>query len=248
MSMVIDELVSTETTTDELKGELKDLKSHILSSMTKVAPSVVAKSNKSQSPNRGPGLPQESTGQVPVPSAPPCSDPSPVGPGGSQSKRRRKTIPKNFTCHICGNVSYSKKQELEDHMSRDHDVGPPIQCPHCQKPFKQTKRRDEYVRTVHEKKYNYWCEGCQYGTQSKLSYEEHLGQNHPEQVAQEYKCSLCSKVCKGPISLKRHMQFRLCTMKKKFQCDVCKKFYKTTAGLNLHKETEHDNKANRPAC
>ena len=133
-------------------------------------------------------------------------------------------------------------------MSRDHDVEPPIQCPHCQKPFKQTKTKDEHVRTVHEKKYNYWCEGCQYGTQSKLSYEEHLGQNHPEQVTQEYKCSLCSKVCKGPISLKRHMQFRLCTMKKKFQCDVCKKFYKTTAGLNLHKETEHGNKANRPVC
>ena len=70
---VIDELVSAETTTDELKGELKDLKSHIMSSMTKVAPSVVAKWNKSQPPNRGPGLPQESTGQVPVPSAPPLS-------------------------------------------------------------------------------------------------------------------------------------------------------------------------------
>ena len=87
--------------------------------------------------------------------------------------------------------------------------------------------------------------GCQYGAQSKLSYEEHMGQNHPDQVPKEYKCQWCSKVCKGPISLKRHQQFRLCT-KKKFQCDICKKFYKTTEGLNFHKESEHGNKANRP--
>ena len=80
---------------------------------------------------------------------------------------------------------------------------------------------------------NYWCEGCQYGTQSKLCYQEHMGKNHPDQVTEIYKCDWCKKICKGPISLKKHQQFKLCTLPKKFQCDICKKIYKTTSGLNL---------------
>ena len=102
------------------------------------------------------------------------------------------------------------------------------------------------MKTVHERKYNYVCEPCTYGTQSKMSYEDHMAQKHTEQVIIQYKSEWYLKLCKGHISLKKHQKFKLCTLKKIFQCDMYKKFYKTTVGLNYYKQTEHENQANRP--
>ena len=57
---IIDELLGTDTSSDDLKAELTVLKGNMLTSLKKVAPSVVDKWEKTQPPNWGPGLPQES--------------------------------------------------------------------------------------------------------------------------------------------------------------------------------------------
>ena len=140
---IIDELLGTDTSSDDLKAELTVLKGNMLTSLKKVAPSV-DKWEKTQPPNWGPGLPQESQSQVPLASGLSPSDPQPShGPQSQTVKRRKRTISKIFTCQICGNVAYAKKSELEDHMLREHNVWPPIVCPHC-----QSKTRDEHVKTV----------------------------------------------------------------------------------------------------
>ena len=73
---VIDELLSTDSTTDELKNELQILKGNVMTSLKKVAPTVVRNWEKTHPPNRGPGLHQEGGSQVSLPPAPSGPDPS----------------------------------------------------------------------------------------------------------------------------------------------------------------------------
>ena len=96
---IINELLGTDISSQELKDELTVLKTGIVTSLKKVAPLVVDRWQKAQPPNWGPGLPQESRSHVPLPSGPPVpsSDPQTSQDTPAETaKKRKRTIPKKL--------------------------------------------------------------------------------------------------------------------------------------------------------
>ena len=95
---VIDELLSTDSTTDDFKNELEILKGNVMTFLKKVAPTVVSNWEKTHPPNRGPGLPQEGGCQVSLLSCSFWPNPSvPCPPAiGPTAKRRKRSIPQKF--------------------------------------------------------------------------------------------------------------------------------------------------------
>ena len=204
-------------------------------------------------------LPSSSTGAVPPQSGSVADQPAQQQQSGQpdaaegeegeppepepQPKTRKKHI-----CHHCGKVC-SKTNDLTGHLWKHHHEGEPIQCnrPPCkERDFSSKGALKKHVDTVHKKKFPYNCSDCSYGTRSYKYYVEHRIVKHDVHMVHKktreprhYICKDCDKKCRGPASLAKHVQRKMCTVQKRFQCSQCLKLYKTKDKRDEHLKNAH---------
>lgn len=89
----------------------------------------------------------------------------------------------------------------------------------------------------HSGKTLYQCKLCQKGFIQYASWSKHMEFTH-KQYKEIITCHHCGKLIKGSGSFKRHLKSH--SDIRKFQCDICKKMYKTKCTLQNHMNTHKD--------
>ena len=212
---------------------------------------------KRYSTHRGPAIVDPSGVDVPLPPGsedpPPSSSSTPAAPAVQGKKKGRK----GFTCAECGITKY-RKLDFEGHLWSKHGLGKPIVCNlgDCDNAsYSSQSSLKQHIRTVHDKKYNFNCKKCSYGTDNQDCLTSHRIRKHKEKFVTksgkkvQFKCTLCYKVFDAPHLLRKHQRTVECTAEKTIPCPDCKKLFKTQQGMNYHKEQQHQGKKSPcPTC
>ena len=191
-------------------------------------------------------LPPPST-EAPVAGAVP--HPSANQPASKKKHGGRKPKKGGYPCHICGKAR-DRKSDLDGHLWNAHRVGQPIECNmgECQhRTFATKSSLNTHVKTQHRKQHTYKCQTCPYGSESHDYFVEHRIKAHG--IVMRYKkskkpiiyhCKKCGKVYVGPASLRKHVQRKMCMVKKKVECKDCGRKFKSQKGLDKHHREQHN--------
>ncbi|XP_078037446.1 uncharacterized protein LOC144470319 isoform X8 [Augochlora pura] len=166
---------------------------------------------------------------------------------------------KKHTCEICY-ASFDRKSKHTRHMYK-HSNSRPHKCEICSKGFKTSahlarhmdiheepvtwhkcslcdfKARTKpylkihYIRK-HTEDYNYKCEQCGKMFKVQSDYTTHVKDHDTESCV----CDICGSSYPSKSSLYFHKYYKHKTKVKKFQCQTCKKKFKTQKNLNSHME------------
>ncbi|CAL7933993.1 unnamed protein product [Xylocopa violacea] len=166
---------------------------------------------------------------------------------------------KLHTCEICY-ASFDRKSKHTRHMYK-HSNSRPHKCTICGKGFKTTAHlgrhmevHDEpvnlhacslcdfkartkpylkihYIRK-HTEDYNYKCEQCGKKFKVQSDYTTHVKDHDTESCV----CDICGSRYPSKSSLYFHKHYKHKTKVKKFQCQTCKKKFKTQKNLETHME------------
>ncbi|XP_015431760.1 PREDICTED: zinc finger protein 436-like isoform X3 [Dufourea novaeangliae] len=166
---------------------------------------------------------------------------------------------KKHTCEICY-ASFDRKSKHTRHMYK-HSNSRPHKCAICSKGFKTSAHlarhmeiHDEpvtwhncnlcefkartkpylkihYIRK-HTEDYNYKCEQCGKMFKVQSDYTTHVKDHDTESCV----CDICGSSYPSKSSLYFHKYYKHKTKVKKFQCQTCKKKFKTQKNLDSHME------------
>lgn len=89
----------------------------------------------------------------------------------------------------------------------------------------------------HSGKRQYQCKLCPRGFIQYASMSKHMEYTH-KQFKHIMTCHFCGKLIKGIDTINRHLKTH--TSERKFQCDICKKSYKTKFSLVNHLQTHKE--------
>ena len=147
---------------------------------------------------------------------------------------------------------------MDGHRWFYHQLGDPIQCniPPCkERNFSARSALKQHVDNIHNKKFRYVCRDCPYGSDSRDYYLTHRVKQHGVKITSAktkkpiiFTCTKCKKIFMGPSLLKRHTLRGLCTTRKRYQCRICLRMYKTQAYLDNHVEQLHREGAKTWVC
>ena len=191
---------------------------------------------------------------TPSPAArpPPARSPTPSSESSVSSKpvvRRKKHI-KKHQCSTCGKT-FEGKSDYDSHQEVVHGQG--YYCGEHSKYFKHKKGYKQHLKNIHEGKYNYNCSLCEFKTDGKQLYAQHMVKSHNKKVPENEKkrlvCPKCWKKFPGHQLMKVHLKKTECSTKfKSFQCGGCKKWLKTRASLEQHRKVYHTLGSRRYKC
>ncbi|XP_062901634.1 zinc finger and BTB domain-containing protein 1 [Mobula hypostoma] len=151
--------------------------------------------------------------------------PSPPGPEGGSSPRRR------HVCQLCGRGFY-QRCHLREHQAT-HTREREFTCPLCGKSF----LRERLLRLhldMHRGEARYVCPCCGQGSYRK---QEHLRHLASHLVAGQALCEVCFQVQADGRMLERHMQLHMHT------CPQCGDRFKLKKDLSTHQLTSHTKRA-----
>ena len=168
-------------------------------------------------------------------------------------------VGKKYACAICG-VKKSRKPDVVDHISHEHQIGPPIVCDMCNRNFAAWKSVKAHKKRDHKGIYRYNCTttkddgtACGYKTDSKGDYYIHMSSKHKLSKRgrrMKKKCPKCGKSYTGAQRLDRHIKRDMCTRKKSFFCSFgkCTRGYKTKKALDYHMGIMHTHNIEKLKC
>ncbi|XP_011862568.1 PREDICTED: uncharacterized protein LOC105559114 [Vollenhovia emeryi] len=174
---------------------------------------------------------------------------------------KHTTIPKkkSHICEICY-ITFDRKSKLTSHMFK-HSNSRPHKCTICSKGFKtgaylsrHMEIHDEpaqlhactlcdfkartkpylkihYIRK-HTEDYNYSCEQCGKMFKVQSDYTTHMKDHDTESCV----CDICGTSYPSKSSLYFHKHYKHKTKIKEFECQVCRKRFKTQKNLDSHAE------------
>ena len=89
----------------------------------------------------------------------------------SALQEHMKTHRQRWQCNLCDITPFKAKAQLEEHCFKDHNIS--IQCPICDKTFKDPYKRDRHVRVQHSDDPKFRCQcGYKFQDAAKLSKHE----------------------------------------------------------------------------
>ena len=192
-------------------------------------------------------------GQVTVtsPASPGSSIPSVKHPSPSlrSAKKRRKKPPKEYTCDKCGTVK-TRKSDLDDQLSVEHQIGSPRKCPFCNKHFPSKRIFKQHQRTQHIGRYKCDQSGCEFGTDTKGLLTTHKVRHHQQQKARRFRCKTCRKEFDGHNVLMKHIKRNMCHVLKNLSCNQCRvtRWFKTPEGRERHVKVYHSEDIPKLKC
>ncbi|XP_025987036.2 zinc finger protein 454 isoform X4 [Solenopsis invicta] len=166
---------------------------------------------------------------------------------------------KSHICEICY-ITFDRKSKLTSHMFK-HSNSRPHKCTICSKGFKtgaylsrHMEIHDEpaqlhactlcdfkartkpylkihYIRK-HTEDYNYSCEQCGKMFKVQSDYTTHMKDHDTESCV----CDICGTSYPSKSSLYFHKHYKHKTKVKEFECQICRKRFKTQKNLDSHAE------------
>ncbi|XP_065222016.1 zinc finger protein 91-like isoform X2 [Planococcus citri] len=136
-------------------------------------------------------------------------------------KRIKPTGPKLFKCGICDH-SFHYAHDLRRHENRRHTIGRSVECPHCDKCFKEVYARNAHVQRVHEG----------YGKKTKNPEVPEKSMETSERLVQ---CSFCDKSFFSLFTRNAHVR-RVHTNIGSLACEHCDQTftYKNVLLTHMH--------------
>ncbi|XP_075238215.1 uncharacterized protein LOC142334237 isoform X2 [Lycorma delicatula] len=145
---------------------------------------------------------------------------------------------KQYKCDRC-EKSFHEQYNLVVHQ-RTHTGERPYICPACGKKIRYHKDLvDHFVSHSGEKKYS--CGTCSKKFPRKRDCDRHMLSHNSEH---KFSCEICGKGFSRRYLMMNHVikhkknENQLATKKQLYECDVCRKHYKTLQGYQQHK-TKH---------
>jgi len=138
-------------------------------------------------------------------------------------------------CQIC-KKSFSARKSLTVHYTDVHNQLWTFACGICNKTY-----QTESAKNIHEKKHGvegstFQCEICQQDYVSQRQLIIHVKNAHA--LKKEYSCQLCDRqfaeIKEKTVHERKHMGLN------PFECETCKKFFKTSSGLKSHIADIHE--------
>ena len=191
---------------------------------------------------------------TPSPAArpPPARPPTPSSESyvPSESVVRRKKHIKKHQCSTCGKT-FERKNDHDSHQEVAHG-----QCYYCgehSKYFRHKKGYIQHLKNIHEGQYNYNCSLCEFKTDGKQLYAQHMVKSHNKKVPEKEKkklvCHKCGKKFPGHQLMKAHLKKTECSTKfKNFSVETARKCLKTRANLEQHMKVYHTPGSRRYKC
>lgn len=150
----------------------------------------------------------------------------------------KKTHEPKVECPICSIKMY--KANLSTHVKR-HGRTKKFQCDVCPSNFRDKSSIVQHM-WKHKQVDKFKCAKCDRGFNHITKYSEHvLTHDDPR----PFKCDLCPAMRKWKTNIHEHMQIAHIKRENKFECNVCKKTFRTLCRLRLHQKV-HSAKKNMP--
>lgn len=177
----------------------------------------------------------------------------------NELSKTRSGKKKSHMCEICY-ITFDRKSKLTSHMFK-HSNSRPHKCTICSKGFKtgaylsrHMEIHDEpaqlhactlcdfqartkpylkihYIRK-HTEDYNYSCEQCGKMFKVQSDYTTHMKDHDTESCV----CDICGTSYPSKSSLYFHKHYKHKTKVKEFECEICRKRFKTQKNLDSHAE------------
>jgi hypothetical protein len=122
---------------------------------------------------------------------------------------------RKFSCEICLTI-FTNSRALYYHIQRDHQN---ITCPSCGMKFTRTTSLHIHVQSMHQK-IRHKCGECQHSFSQRSNLNRHIKSQHSNVQLPKYSCDICSKVCIGRESIRKHMTN--VHKEKRYECKICK--------------------------
>ncbi|KAJ9584525.1 hypothetical protein L9F63_021135 [Diploptera punctata] len=157
-------------------------------------------------------------------------------------KEHKKT---SFQCNVCGKL-VPTFQKLATHKKSHEKIRVKMTCPYCYQEFSDKYRLQQHLQEKHQKeKVMYKCCFCNETFNTKKAYKTHE-EMHPEDshlkkqlvdhkdiAHRDPHCRFCGKEITKAKTLRNH-ELRHIREKDSFECDICKRVFKTKTGLRHH--------------
>ncbi|OWF36124.1 Zinc finger protein 208 [Mizuhopecten yessoensis] len=127
----------------------------------------------------------------------------------------------NFNCDVCGK-SCKDAEYLERHMK--HHTNKLLKCEICNRGFTKQISLERHYESHNVVTIDHNCEKCDRTFQSEFALEKHVDYVHTTQS-----CDVC-----GKEFIKQKLKRHKAEHEKKFQCEVCGKYYSGVEGIKLH--------------
>ena len=166
---------------------------------------------------------------------------------------------KVFGCGQC-EEAFERTQQLDDHISTQHDSKDKLLCHNCDKTFSRADKLKNHIRSVHDRIKDKSCDLCDYKTGDNWKLKRHIASLHEGKEtgnidtevfsrAEKLKVNLKNKLCDkcdyktgDNYKLKRHMATHegiKIENTKSTQCNLCGKVL-INSRLKRHIEVVHE--------
>jgi len=107
--------------------------------------------------------------------------------------------------------------KLKNHIMLHIDERP-VECPHCDKSFRNNPQLTEHVNILHSKNQPFSCLDCGLSFYSNAQLSKHTQTKHSNQI---FSCQLCEKTFMSPQGLKSHVRNVHSKQHSKLICSSC---------------------------
>ena len=150
------------------------------------------------------------------------------------------------TCHFCGkdmNMLHFKNEKFL-HVIKHLNIIP-FKCNICNFRTSWVKSLRRHLGMSHLSDSLYSCDACNQTFQKKITFLEHMRDQHNICALQEYLCDFCGQTIIGKQKIKSHKtkcrETSESVNKETYSCDICKKNFSQYKHLTIHKESCHVN-------
>ncbi|XP_064554289.1 zinc finger protein weckle [Drosophila montana] len=168
-----------------------------------------------------------------------------------QPKPHKSRQGKSYQCSECPRI-YALPQTLQRHMRQDHDKSEADSskqvCEQCDKQFRSRYQLQRHMQQhlPLPKRKRYPCGSCGKKFTTNASAQSHAQYMHQAERPRPVICEQCGVAVHSLHALKEHLLSH--TDYAPYECDVCKKCFKSVSRLKHHKETHDPHKYICPEC
>ena len=110
-------------------------------------------------------------------------------------------------------------------------------CPHCEKSYLESAHLKKHIMGVHENKFRYLCDECDFKTNSSSAFKKHMLLHSGETP---FKCNVCGKGFRCKWVLNNHKDTHLTDEEKyKFTCQYCGSMFTRKVNMTVHIKSHH---------
>jgi hypothetical protein len=110
----------------------------------------------------------------------------------------------NCTCKYCGKVLTNARQcRIHEKRIHQEKIPFEILCDHCEQTFTCRQDLKDHIKKDHEKPENFQCDMCPKQFNNKSSLKNHRNHFH-DLIPKQFKCEICMKEFKQKCALSKH--------------------------------------------